>query len=91
MKTLLKPLLMWSLLASALNYLSGCNDDEPQPQLTGDSKTFVLAPVSNAAINGTVTFAARDDNKVLITIELSGTQSGNTHPAHIHANLLSDE
>lgn len=83
---------MCSLLASALIYLSGCNDDddEPQPQLTGDSKTFVLAPVSPSATSGTVTFAERDDDKVLVTIQLTGTQSGNTHPAHIHANSAAE-
>lgn len=87
MKNLLKSLLAATLLASALLYLSGCNDDDdPGPQLTGDSKTYNLGPISNPAISGTVTFAERDDGQVLITIQLTGTQSGNMHPAHIHAN-----
>lgn len=91
MKTLLKSLMMCCLLASSLIYLSGCkDDDDPGPQLTGDSKTYVLGPVSNAAISGTVTFAERDDDQVLITIQLTGTQSGGTHPAHIHANSAAE-
>jgi hypothetical protein len=91
MKTLFKTLLMLGLIASALFYLTGCNDDdEPQPQLTGDTKTYTLGSVSNPAISGTVTFAERDDDKVLITIQLTGTQSGNTHPAHIHANSAAE-
>lgn len=91
MRNLLKSLLAATLLASALLYLSGCNDDDdPGPQLTGDSKTFELGPVSNSAISGTVTFAERDDDQVLITIQLTGTQAGNTHPAHIHANTAAE-
>ena len=71
---------------------SGCNDDDddPAPQLTGNSETYTLSGVSNPAISGTVTFAERDDDKVLITIQLNGTQSGATHPAHIHANSAAE-
>jgi hypothetical protein len=91
MKTLFKTLLMCGLIASALFYLSGCNDDdEPKPQLTGNSKTYPLASVSDPGINGTVTFAQRDDDKVLVTIQLTGTEAGNTHPAHIHANTAAE-
>lgn len=86
MKTLFKTFLMCGVIASSLVILSGCDDDEdPAPQLTGDSKTYNLAAGSNPAV-GTVTFAERDDDKVLITIQLNGTQSGNMHPAHIHTN-----
>lgn len=91
MKTLFKPFLMCLMLASAVIYLSGCDDDdEPQPQLTGEAKTFTLGPVSDPAISGTVTFAERDDDKVLVTIQLNGTQAGNTHPAHIHVNSAAE-
>ena len=89
MKTLLRSFLICTLIASGLIYLSGCkDDDDPEPQLTGDSKTYDLGSVSNPAISGTVTFAERDDDQVLITIELSGTQA--THPAHIHANSAAE-
>ncbi|MGC1243937.1 MAG: CHRD domain-containing protein [Chryseosolibacter sp.] len=91
MKIFLRKLLMASLILSALMYFPGCdNDDDPEPQLTGDSKTFDLFSVSNPAISGTVTFAERDDDKILITLDLSGTQAGNTHPAHIHANAAAE-
>lgn len=86
MKTIFKSLLMCGIVVSSLVILSGCDDDDdPAPQLTGDSKTYTLAMVSDPAVSGTVTFAERDDDQVLITIQLDGTQSGNTHPAHIHA------
>ena len=76
-------------MAITLVYLSSC-DDDPDPQLTGDSKTYDLGPVSNQSISGTVTFAERDDERVVITIQLSGTTSGGLHPAHIHANTAAE-
>jgi len=77
------------LFTLSLIYLAGC-DDDPGPQLTGDSKTFELGSVSNPAISGSVTFAERDDDQILITIQLTGTQSGASHPAHIHANSAAE-
>jgi len=70
--------------------LFGCSDDDPAPQLSGESKVYQLSPVSNPAISGTVTFAKREDNATLITIQLNGTSSGATHPAHIHANAAAE-
>ena len=91
MKNLSKKMMMSWLLAASLLYLSSCSKkNDPGPQLTGQSKQFVLAPVSNAAISGTVTFAKRNDNATLITIQLAGTQAGETHPAHIHANTAAE-
>ena len=89
MKNLLKPLSVL-LLLSAVIIFPGCDDDDDGPQLTGDSQTYTLAPVSNGAISGDVTFAKRSDNKTVITIQLDGTQSGNSHPAHIHANTAAE-
>lgn len=75
-------------MATVLVYLTGC-DDDPDPQLTGESKTYNLGPVSNQAVSGTVTFAERDDEMVVITIQLNGAPAG-THPAHIHANTAAE-
>ena len=92
MKTLFKTIFTYSLVASALTFFAGCDDeeDDPGPQLTGNSETYTLSPVSNPAISGTVTFAERDDDQTLVTIELTGTTSGNTHPAHIHTNSAAE-
>ncbi|MEO5603312.1 MAG: CHRD domain-containing protein, partial [Cyclobacteriaceae bacterium] len=90
MKKFLKSLLLCSFLAISFIYLTGCSEDDPGPQLTGDTKTYDLNSVSNPAVNGTVTFAQRDDDQVLVTIQLAGTQSGNTHPAHLHANSAAE-
>ncbi len=75
------------LFSASLVYLSSCSKkSDPGPQLTGVSKQFALAAKSNSGISGTVTFAKRSDNATVITVQLTGTQAGGSHPAHIHAN-----
>ena len=76
------------LLTLAL-WMSGCDDDEG-PSLTGDNTVYALGPKSNPAISGNVTFSKQSDNTVLITIQLTGTQTGGDHPAHIHADNAID-
>lgn len=81
------------LVASmATVFMTACNkdDDSADIGLTGTSKTYTLNSVSNTAISGTVKFAERDDNTTLVTIDLNGTASGNTHPAHIHENSAAE-
>lgn len=91
MQTLIRTFLRCGLLVSGVFFFPACEDDNlPQPQLTGNSKTFTLNSVSNPGVNGTVTFAERDDDQVLVTIQLTGTQSGSTHPAHIHSNTAAE-
>jgi hypothetical protein len=88
MKTLFKLFLMCGLLALSVVFLTGCDDDDddPTPQLTGNTTSYPLSAVGGGGVSGTVTFAERDDDQILITIQLNGTQSGGAHPAHIHAN-----
>ncbi|MEX1239208.1 MAG: CHRD domain-containing protein, partial [Cyclobacteriaceae bacterium] len=87
MKNVIQKFLMVAAIASVVFYFSGCDDEsDPAPQLTGDSHSYPLASVSDPAISGNVTFAQRDDDKVLVTIQLTGTQATASHPAHIHAN-----
>lgn len=90
MKTFFRAFLTCGMILSSVFFFSACDDDdEPQPQLTGNSKTYDLSSVSDPGVSGTVTFAERDDDQILITIQLTGTQSG-THPAHIHANSAAE-
>lgn len=82
-------LILISLTGMAIICLSGCDDDDG-PKLTGDNTVFNLAAVGASATSGTVTFAKRDDNKTVITIQLSGSQATASHPAHIHANTAAE-
>ncbi|HEU5147663.1 MAG TPA: CHRD domain-containing protein [Chryseosolibacter sp.] len=92
MKTLFKTFFAVSMLASAMLFVSGCDDDndDPGPQLTGNNVTYNLSSVSNPAISGTVKFEERDDDFVVITIDLNGTSAGGTHPAHIHSSSAAE-
>lgn len=79
------------LLLAGLILVVACDDDEePGPGLTGESKTYTLGSVSNPDVSGTVKFEERDDDQIVITIDLDGTQSGGSHPAHIHANSAAE-
>ncbi len=74
-------------------FMTGCDNDDDDnvgPTLTGESKTYTLSSVSNPAISGTVKFAERSDNATVVTIDLDGTSSGNSHVAHIHANSAAE-
>jgi hypothetical protein len=39
-------------------------------------------------VSGTVTFKKQNNQATLITVQLSGTQAGNSHPAHIHSGNM---
>lgn len=86
MKNFFKFHLLALLLAS---FVIGC-DSGDEPQLTGDNTVYELKSKADPAISGTVTFAKRADNKTVITIKLNGTASGDSHPAHIHANTAAE-
>ncbi len=60
--------------------------DIGQNQLTGETKVYALNELGDSGVSGTATFARRKNNTTLVTISLDGTQAGDTHPSHIHAN-----
>ena len=94
MKKLFKLTILSSLFLASMIFFIGCKKDDPKapqlPQLTGINKQFTLFSKSNPAISGTVTFAKRDDDATLITVQLDGTSAGASHPAHIHANTAAE-
>ena len=85
MKRTIRILFTICLLPGLLFWFASCNTDEG-PQPTGDKEEYLLNPVSDNSVSGTVTFERRSDNAVIITIQLNGTDAGGMHPAHIHAN-----
>jgi hypothetical protein len=89
MKKLFTSVLTACLLSASFFYLTGCNDDD-DPKLTGENMVYDLGAVSNPSVSGTITFARRDDSKIVITIQLNGVQGGANHPAHIHGNTAAE-
>lgn len=85
MKTRFKTFFTYPLLVLAFCFVA-CDDDEddPGPQLTGNSATYNFMAASDPAVGGTVKFEERDDDYVVITIDLNGNPAGGEHPAHIH-------
>lgn len=93
MTTILKLNLISSLFLASMMIMFGCKKDDPQPQtqqITGDTKQYALNSVSNPTVSGTVTLAKRNDNATVVTLQLSGTSAGASHPAHIHANTAAE-
>ncbi|ELR72991.1 hypothetical protein C900_00493 [Fulvivirga imtechensis AK7] len=71
--------------------LAGCDDDDNGDNgggivPTGNSETYTLASVSDHDISGEVTFHELSDGTTSVEIDLTGTSSDQTYPAHIHFN-----
>ncbi|MEN2282121.1 CHRD domain-containing protein [Algoriphagus sp. SE2] len=60
--------------------------DIGQNELTGESKTYVLAEKDVPGINGTATFKERANGSTLAILEVQNTIVGSSHPVHIHEN-----
>ncbi|MGB3182700.1 MAG: CHRD domain-containing protein [Cyclobacteriaceae bacterium] len=63
---------------------SGTND------LTGNLEIYNLDERNDSGVSGTVTFAEATNGSTVITIDLTGTSDGNSHPAHIHMNTAAE-
>lgn len=91
-KNKVKSLILGMMMLTGLIFLTSCGKDDGGPgiELTGMSKTFALAEVSSSGASGTATFAAQSDGSMLVTVELTGTVSGESHPMHIHENTAAE-
>lgn len=65
---------------------TSCKEEEDFPMPIKDVKVYELQSVADPNIDGTATFLKLNDGTTSITIQLSGTPAGGTHPAHIHGN-----
>lgn len=79
-------------LVFTLFVVTSCdNDDEtPEPPLTGDQVSFSLSSVGSSGVMGSAIFEKREDNSTMLTLDLSGTTSGGSHPSHIHFNTAAE-
>ncbi|WP_422356528.1 hypothetical protein [Roseivirga pacifica] len=79
-------------LVFAFTIVVSCDndDDAPAPPLTGDKVTFNLSAVGSSGVMGSAIFEKREDNTTIVTLDLSGTSSGGSHPSHIHLNTAAE-
>src|SRR4051812_25534544 len=70
-------------------FLAACNNDDNGPSSAMNEKAYSLAELDSSGVSGTVTFRKQNDSTTKVTVRLTGTQAGNSHPAHIHANAAS--
>lgn len=69
-------------------FLAGCDDDDDDAS-TDMEKVYSLNALNNSGVSGTVTFRKAGADATTVIIQLSGTQDGNSHPAHIHSGMAS--
>ena len=62
-------------------FLAACGGDDDE---TKTEKTYSLTEQGGSSISGNVTFEKVSDTETKITIKLTGTPNGGSHPAHIH-------
>ena len=63
--------------------MMSCTDDDNLP---GHNVKYELNEVNDSDVSGDIEFVELENGKVQIQISLSGTESGVSHPAHIHFN-----
>lgn len=79
------------LVLTALAVLVSCSKDEDDgPQPTGTSTTYALTAIGGSGVSGTATFELLDNEATRVTIELTGTADGDSHPTHIHFNSAAE-
>ncbi|MBD3631042.1 hypothetical protein [Cyclobacterium sp.] len=73
--------------------LQSCVDEQSPAdalELLGNSRTYPLNPVDGSGISGNVVFEEGEGGYTKVTINLSGTPNGGSHPAHIHFNSAAE-
>ena len=54
------------------------------PMASGPTASAALAPKSGSSTTGTVRFAARGSDKVMVTVDISGLKPNAEHGFHVH-------
>jgi Cu/Zn superoxide dismutase len=78
----------WMMGLLLVVFLAGCNDDDDAT--IQNSKTYTLAQLDSSGVSGTVTFTKQNNETTKIVVQLTGTQAGSSHPAHIHSGKASE-
>ncbi|MFT4536153.1 MAG: hypothetical protein ACJA1A_001434 [Saprospiraceae bacterium] len=75
---------LFGFMAVMVFTLTSCGDDDVNT--TGNKVDYDLEERGDSGVSGDIEFVELEDGRLQIEISLSGTESGNTHPAHIHMN-----
>ncbi|MFO7746130.1 MAG: CHRD domain-containing protein, partial [Psychroflexus sp.] len=80
------------LLFMSVIFASCENDDDLNPVTDPilDNTEYDLEERSDSGVSGEATFSEQEDGSVQLILELEGTSSGNSHPAHIHMNSAAE-
>lgn len=81
-KNLFKYLMI--IIAFAAFTMTSCGDDDDKT--TDNNVSYNLDEKSDSGVSGDIEFVELENGKIQAVILLSGTSSGNTHPAHVHMN-----
>lgn len=80
------------LSLGGLLFFTACDEDDsytpPNPEQP--SRAYRFNALNGAQVAGYVKFTQNDDNTTEALIFVEGTEAGNTHPAHIHANSAAE-
>lgn len=74
-------------------FLQSCVDEQSPTdalELLGGSRSYPLDAVDGSGISGNVVFEEGEGGFTRVTINLSGTPNGGSHPAHIHFNSAAE-
>lgn len=77
------------LFCTAMFGLASCGlDSNEDTEFEGGVEFYDLQSTEASNVSGTAIFEELEDGSILVTLELTGTESGAEHPAHIHANTV---
>lgn len=78
------------ILTAAMTFLLSCQDDEDNNEGPDDEQTYSLNQVTESGISGDALFEKLSSGGTRITVNVTGSSAGETHPMHIHQNSASE-
>ncbi|MFP4291701.1 MAG: CHRD domain-containing protein [Cyclobacteriaceae bacterium] len=87
----LRPFIRVFTILSIFALFFACEEDEVEPDLLPEyenSITYTLDETNDSEVNGYIVFGELDNGDIRADLFIEGTEAGNTHPAHIHANSI---
>ena len=87
-----KPILKSFFILALVLSVCSCDDEIETPQSdlpdAENSVSYLLPQANESGVNGYIVFSELSGGTIQADIFIAGTESGNSHPAHIHANSI---